>query len=84
MFNNTTIMDQKCAGLASAAAQTEYFIGYYLCCGSTDYSGRVDWRWSSIVPTTWINNASQYLSDSEPPKRCGCGRAHGGIDGPTS
>jgi hypothetical protein len=75
----TVVMDNKCNGLATNA---QYFIGYYICCGSTAYSSRTDWRWSSTISTTWIHGQSKYLSGAEPDD-LGCGRAHGGDDGAT-
>lgn len=72
--------DNYCNGLATAAGQSSYFIGYYICCGSTNYASRQDWRWSSTMSTTWLHGQTNYISGAEPDD-LGCGRAHTSDDG---
>jgi hypothetical protein len=70
------VMNNYCNNLNQG--QSYYFIGYY--CISSSYTSRLDWRWTSGKPTTWIHSNPTYLSGAEPDD-FGCGMAHYSDDG---
>ena len=72
----TVVMNQYCNNLN--AGHPYFFIGYY--CISSSYTSRLDWRWTSGKPTTWLHSAPTYLSGAEPDD-FGCGLAHYSDDG---